>query len=301
MTEQNFGVSIAPTHSFFANKSAILFRSFAKRDCSCGCNPFFISLPRAPVARAPRRATVAVFHCRAPSPHHLRGLIARSICHAVSLPCGPVAVGRDVPIAPPRHGAVRGLASRSLAPHPRAPRDHTLARARCHSPNALPVRRDGDIAPYRHYTREIHTRRRAVFFMVFNTLSSKTFNIACGDLPLPAGHPSLCVPIHPVLSLFVILCVKTPAPSPPHLCPWRLATAVRGLASRSLAPHPRAPRDPSLARARSHSPNALPVRRDRRLPGLPARALPPLYPRWLTTRPRWLTAGPPAPHTFSKA
>ena len=64
----------------------------------------------------------------------------------------------------------RGLASRPLAPHPRAPRDHTLARARCHSPNALPVRRDGDIAPYRHYTREIHTRCRAVFFMVFNTL-----------------------------------------------------------------------------------------------------------------------------------
>ena len=32
--------------------------------------------------------------------------------------CGPVAVGRDVPIAPPRLGAVRGLASRSRTPLP---------------------------------------------------------------------------------------------------------------------------------------------------------------------------------------
>ena len=52
---------------------------------------------------------------------------ARAICiprHAPR-PC-PVAVGRDVPIASPRHGAVRGLAPRSPRPRP-LPRPRTLA------------------------------------------------------------------------------------------------------------------------------------------------------------------------------
>ena len=39
----------------------------------------------------------------------------------------------------------------------------------------------------------------------------------CGGSPLLAGHPGLCVPIHPVPSLFVFLCVKNTRPPSP--CP----------------------------------------------------------------------------------
>ena len=118
--------------------------------------------------------------------------------------CGPVAVGRDVPIAPPRLGAVPGLASRAFAARrggaprfrgaggDRTPRparlwgahgdapsktlsvcylqSHATAgawrrwrgrggregsgRADCKAVHRAEARRrDGDIAPYRHYAR----------------------------------------------------------------------------------------------------------------------------------------------------
>ena len=63
-----------------------------------------------------------------------------------------LAVGRDVLIAPPRHGAVRGLASCEFARHA-----HVTIRTRITHGHGT-MRRDGDIAPYRHYTRNIHTQ-----------------------------------------------------------------------------------------------------------------------------------------------
>ena len=92
-----------------------------------------------------------------------------------SSPCG-LAVGRDVPI-----GAVRGLASRAplcagvtgrralrgYRGRTETPPAKLSACATCHYSRALPkrithshgaMRRDGDIAPYRHYARAIRTR-----------------------------------------------------------------------------------------------------------------------------------------------
>ena len=75
--------------------------------------------------------------------------------------CSPVAVRRDA--WPP------GLPARAAAPSARCAAWHPVPR--CHIrlrytrliraaiyPLALPVRRDGDIAPYRHYTHGSHTR-----------------------------------------------------------------------------------------------------------------------------------------------
>ena len=92
--------------------------------------PPFNKTPTPPYVRSPRRAH--------PAPHSLAR--APRSC--------PVAVGRDVPIAPPRRGAVRGSASRPLA-RPVAHRPHRpalLPAPRCaHHPytRALPRRRDG--------------------------------------------------------------------------------------------------------------------------------------------------------------
>ena len=110
-----------------------------------------------PVAvRTPATAPLPAPHahasrpCRAPLS---RALAPPRSCPVVArTPPYPVAVGRDVPIAPPRLGAVRGLGSRPLSSPYR------------HYTRALPVRRDRDIAPYRHYARKIrpvpHARSR---------------------------------------------------------------------------------------------------------------------------------------------
>ena len=115
---------------------------------------------------------------RAPSPHsHERA----------PLPCGPVAVGRDVLIAPPRHrrGARLGIPNSrrgwarwsaagapdsrptastpaKIAPMPNTPHHRRASRLAPPLPTritrgALPGRRDRDIAPYRHYTRVVRT------------------------------------------------------------------------------------------------------------------------------------------------
>ena len=68
--------------------------------------------------------------------------------------CGPVAVGRD--------GCPSGLPTRAAAPSARCAAWHCAKnsyRAITHAifARALPGRRDGDIAPYRHYTRNIRT------------------------------------------------------------------------------------------------------------------------------------------------
>ena len=90
--------------------------------------PRRVAAPRAP-RRSPRPCPVAAApRCRAPRP------------------C-PVAVGRDVPIAPPRHR--RGA---WLCP---VPLDAPLATPGCRYAHSLPARRDGDIAPYRHYARPL--------------------------------------------------------------------------------------------------------------------------------------------------
>ena len=162
------------------------------------------------------------FPCPVPSPPRHR----RSETLARTPSSYPVAVGRDVPIAPPRHGAVRGLASRSLAPHPRAPRDHTLARP-VTTPSPAPV-----AIPQTHYPcgamgtshptaltpavahrhpRNSHAPPRCPFHG-FQHATLENLQRRCGGSPLLAGHPGLFVPIHPVPSLFVFLCVKNTRP-----------------------------------------------------------------------------------------
>ena len=107
--------------------------------------------------------------------------------------CGPVAVGRDVPIAPPRHcprwltAAVRGLASRIFR----------TQNSRRHYPRALPGRRDRDIAPYRHYTRALRMRIThmhrprwlTVFVILYIPLKSSLYPfVLINTPPLPADH-----------------------------------------------------------------------------------------------------------------
>ena len=117
---------------------------------------------------------------RAPSPrapsHRPRTVAAsRGRAHR---PCC-LAVGRDVPIAPPRHrrGArlciPRPIARPLAVPSPRpsrAPASRDLSRrcrphhyTRDHYTRALPGRRDRDIAPYRHYARDNRTLGPALF------------------------------------------------------------------------------------------------------------------------------------------
>ena len=105
------------------------------------------SIPKAIFHRYfPRPRSMAAPRCRAPwSCPVVRSRCGRARCpHRAAAPrrgarlciprysrapwCGPVAVGRDVPIAPPRLGAVRGLASRAPSPVPR-----------CHAPFPCPV------------------------------------------------------------------------------------------------------------------------------------------------------------------
>ena len=58
---------------------------------------------------------------RTPYPLHITRAITSAVRTARAPWCSPVAVGRDVPIAPPRLAAVRGLASRTpRTPSPRA-------------------------------------------------------------------------------------------------------------------------------------------------------------------------------------
>ena len=89
----------------------------------------------------------------------------------------------------PRHGARQGRAPGAMVALPRP-----IARA-------LPVRRDGDIAPYRHYA------------------------------PSPRSVVGAASPV-----------ATLPARAAAPHRPWRLATAVRGLASRALPPRPAPPR-----------------------------------------------------------
>ena len=87
----------------------------------------------------------------------------------------PVAVGRDVPIAPPRRGAVRGFASRPRrASRPSPPdRPWRLATARAPRPSRAPSKPSKSDAVAHIWWRD------------------------------------LCVPIHPVPLLFMLLCVKS--------------------------------------------------------------------------------------------
>ena len=91
-------------------------------DSSPAC-PVVVRTPRAPLPCVP-----LVSRCRAYPACPVAVRTARVPHFRAHRSC-PVAVGRDVPIAPPRPGAVRGLASR--APLPCAPRVPPLRAARC--------------------------------------------------------------------------------------------------------------------------------------------------------------------------
>ena len=127
--------------------------------------------PPAPLARAPR-----VHRCRPFPPR--------------PLPYGPIAVGRDVPIAPPRLSAVRGLTSRSrrLA-HARAPLAalppavaHRSPVAARHRPRWLTARL------WRLATPQWLTAQRFpfLFHRIFNTIRRTCFH------PREVSHASFC-------------------------------------------------------------------------------------------------------------
>ena len=148
------------------------------RDIRCGRTPkkcgnnFFsgrgLPFPVNIIAPRPRTST----HCRARlRPRRSCPLVVppRAPRGRAHLSCG-MAVGRDVPIASPRHrrGAWLGI------PRPRCAYPSCDSRPTAHYPlvmrmslrtqnshrhyaRTLPGRRDGDIAPYRRYTRKIRT------------------------------------------------------------------------------------------------------------------------------------------------
>ena len=166
-----------------------------------------------------------------PEPRHCAralpgGVSMRSRCHA-PCPCPVVRSRRGRARCPYRPWrlptAVRGLV-RSRCGRARCPHRAAAPPARCAAlhpappganaivARALPGRRDGDIAPYRHYTREWH--------------------------PAPSLAPRCRAP-HPRP-----VAVR-PSPTPAH-CPWRLATpggaylaatARGGSPPSRLAPH----------------------------------------------------------------
>ena len=196
-------------------------------------------------------------------------------------PCAPscgLAVGRDVPIAPPRLGAVRGFASRALVartartpwcgpvavgrdawpPLPVAARHrstrlcivHTLrvlhavacqrglpARdtvrgrdaqpARCHNRaaithGALPGRRDRDIAPYRHYTRNIRTPHSHGRGVRLATLPARALHARRGSRPR-------AVPLGGVRGAIPVDVRRSPSPPSPSRAAWHPAKFARAL------------------------------------------------------------------------
>ena len=89
---------------------------------------------------------------------------------------------------------------------------------------ALPGRRDGDIAPYRHYTRAFSPPHPAIPFRP-RPVAARTAHVP----RVVRTHPpkNLCAPIHPAQKLFVPLCVKTSCSTA-----MPMAHAARGLHTR---------------------------------------------------------------------
>ncbi len=140
-------------------------------------------------------------------------------------------------------GAVRGLASRALAWAPGVTGRRALRgyRGRTETPQqnsqrvllaithgALPGRRDGDIAPYRHYTRVVRTTMpHARALPPLHTRGAH------------ANPKKLCTPIHPAQKLFVPLCVKNSHDHGARALPGRRDGRRPGLPARALPPlHP---------------------------------------------------------------
>ena len=108
------------------------------------------------IARGGSPPRCATLH-PAPPPRSLAALLARAPLRA-HRPF-PVAVGRDVPIAPPRRFARGGSPPRCVALHPAYPRTPPrvplpcappVPRLRAHRPYPVAVGRDVPIAPPRH-------------------------------------------------------------------------------------------------------------------------------------------------------
>ena len=186
-------------------------------------------LPPRPLARAPRSCPVAVGRdvpiappcpvvvscCRTPLVSRRRALlpcapplprcglpprcVAWQVAHAESFACRSSAEARC---------AAEPL-TRSDARPPDLPARAAITPARC--ARALPGRRDRDIAPYRHYTRE--------FRMV---LSAR-----CGAPPRRAPPPCLTL-VSPRRA-------ASPAPSRLAIRPWRLATRRHPVRQDSLS------------------------------------------------------------------
>ena len=123
----------------------------------------------------------------------------------------------------PRHGARQGRAPGAMSP------------SRRHLPTRIThghgtIRRDGDIAPYRHYTRKIRTARCVC---ALRTTTGHTHRPR-GALPTPQKTPAvahrLCAPIHPAQKLFMPLCVQHSR--------TRITPGLGARASPVRAPHP---------------------------------------------------------------
>ena len=179
-------------------KSKTLFAHYTKRNLLLQYLSFLITRPQnAPLA--PSRPPLPAHRpCPSRSMVRSRGASSRVPWCGLACPmvrsrgvssripwCGPVAVGRDVPIAPPRHrrGAwlctPRPAPAHPLAPSPTRPLSPFPPR---HHTHILPGRRDGDIAPYRHYTRDFRMR-------IIRTMRCAAWNPAlhaCAPRPPPS-------------------------------------------------------------------------------------------------------------------
>ena len=133
--------------------------------------PALCTLPPSPSAVRSRRGRA---RCSAAGPPGSRRRPPVALSRCAPLRSGPVAVGRDAWPPPPvgaphppgsrRRAITRGGSPpRCAAWHP-APSPHPVAAPRgraqpiAHYTRSLPVRRDEDIAPYRHYAREFRTQ-----------------------------------------------------------------------------------------------------------------------------------------------
>ena len=158
----------------------------------------------APLPRHRSHPPMTVRTSRVPSRRIAARLPRPARCRAHLL-C-PVAVGRDVPIAPPRLGAVRGFAPSRPSPRLVARSSHytrTFPALHCLWGLPTPVgatvaRRGSRLAPYRHYTRDNRTlcsrpRRRAPrpCLVARSSITPAHFPrcIACGGSTARGGSP----------------------------------------------------------------------------------------------------------------
>ena len=118
----------------------------------------------------------------------------------------------------------------------------------CHCPRALPVRRDGDIAPYRHYTRKIRTpssSRPPYLPRPRGPVAARTPRVLRRfPLVLPARRDGDIAPYRHYTRPLARVPRRTPTPrriarggSPPRCAAWQIAHAESFAGGVSVRPH----------------------------------------------------------------